>query len=281
MGSGKFKGLLPDMEAKQGRERLSHGASIDKIGPPLSIFGAMPPFLKDKIAIVTGAGRGIGRATAQALASQGCRVVLVSRTLPELENVQREIQSGGGDALLCRADISDESSVQEIFARTRTKWGGADILVNNAAIFQRAPFIDQNLSDWEGVMAVNVRGTFLCSREIFRACRSLNKPASIVNIASLAGVRGTEKFPGLASYVTSKFAVIGLTEALAIEGRPLGIRVNCLAPGAVETQMLRAAAPDLKTQTTPEQVAKSIVHLADASQSGHLSGSVLEVFSNL
>src|SRR5690606_24382138 len=147
--------------------------------------------------------------------------------------------------------------------------------------FSSARIEDQSLEDWERVMAVNVRGPFLCSREAFRRMKAEKKRGTIINVSSLSGIRGVEKFPGLSSYVTSKFAVTGLTESLAVEGKDYGIRVNCVAPGAVDTLMLKGAAPHLKTKTTPEDIAKIILFLADESQSGSLNGAVMEVHSNL
>lgn len=233
--------------------------------------------LNNQVAIVTGAGRGIGRACALALAAKGCRLGITSRTAAELEKVAEAIREIDRPVVACVGDVSRESDVLELFRRVREALGPVDILINNAGIFHAARVPDHGLLEWEAVMGVNVRGAFLCAREVFRDRR----PASIVNVASLAGVRGTTKFPGLSSYVASKFAVVGLTEALATEGREYGIRVNCVAPGAVETRMLREAAPHLKTQTTPEQIAQTIVDLADSTRSSHLSGAVIEVFSNL
>lgn len=237
--------------------------------------------MKNKVALVTGAGRGIGKACALALSAQGCRVVLASRTRRELDDVAGLISHQGGKSLVHAVDVSSEADVESLFHAVRSQWGTVDILVNNAAVFHRAEVASHGCKEWDFVMGVNVRGVFLCSRQVFRDCASEKKPASIVNISSLAGVRGTEKFPGLSSYVASKFAVVGLTESFANEGKSLGIRVNCVAPGAVDTEMLRKAAPGLKTQTTPDQIAKTVLHLADESQSSHLNGSVIEVFSNL
>ncbi len=232
---------------------------------------------KDRVALVTGAGRGIGRACALALAKEGCRVVITSRTAAELEKVAEEIREIGQPVLCFPADISQETGVQALFEKTRATFGSVEILVNNAGIFHAARVPEHSVANWDAVMGVNARGTFLCSREVFRDRR----PASIINISSLSGVRGTEKFAGLSSYVASKFAVIGITEALAVEGKEFGIRVNCVAPGAVQTEMLRKAAPHLKTHTTPEQIAQTVVDLADASRSSHLNGSVIEVYSNV
>ncbi|MBZ0256358.1 SDR family oxidoreductase, partial [bacterium] len=102
----------------------------------------------------------------------------------------------------------------------------------------------------------------------------------IVHISSLAGIRGTEKFPGMSAYVVSKHGVIGLTESLSVEGRPYGIRVNCVAPGAVDTQMLREAAPQFKTETEPADIAQAILYLSDPVQAASVTGAVIEVHSN-
>jgi NAD(P)-dependent dehydrogenase (short-subunit alcohol dehydrogenase family) len=239
--------------------------------------------LKGRVAIITGGGKGIGAATARLFADSGAKVVIVSRTRSELESVAASIESrhGKGACLLETMDVSDESAVRRLFERTERELGAPSILINNAAIFTRAEIEAHTAEDWDRVMAVNVRGPFLLSREAFRSFKKAGQGGSIVNLSSLAGIRGTEKFPGLASYVTSKHAMVGLTEALAVEGRPHGIRANCVAPGAVDTEMLRQAAPHLKTQTRPEDVARILLHLSDPEQSGALNGSVIEIFSNL
>ncbi len=239
----------------------------------------MATSFKNKVALVTGSGRGIGRASALALAAQGCRVALVSRTPAELAEVAQAM-GPGAEVLTQVADVSDEAQVQAVFDTIRARWGGVDILVNNAAVFAKALVADHSVEEWDRVMGVNVRGVFLCSRALFRE-QPRGTGRSIVNIASLGGVRGTEKFPGLSSYTTSKFAVVGLTESLAVEGRSLGIRVNCIAPGAVDTRMLREAAPHLKTKTTPAQIAQTVVMLADESHASHLNGSLIEIFSDV
>ncbi|HEX2912862.1 MAG TPA: SDR family oxidoreductase [Chloroflexia bacterium] len=236
--------------------------------------------LEHKVAIVTGAGRGIGAATARLFAREGARVVLASRSQEELDSVVAEIKQAGGEALAVLTDVSNEQQVQALFEKTLETYGPLDILVNNAATVENKPFIEMDLETWEHVMAVNVRGPFLCSRAAFRQMISAGKGGAIVNLSSLSGVRGPEKFPGTSSYVVSKYGVMGLTEVLAVEGKPYGIRVNCVSPGAVDTVMLKKAAPFLKTQTTPDHVARTIFHLADDTQSGHVTGANIEIFSN-
>ena len=128
-------------------------------------------------------------------------------------------------------------------------------------------------------MAVNLGGGAVCAREAFRLMR--DRGGGIVNVSSLGGVQNTEKFPGYAAYTVSKFALTGLTEALAAEGRDRNIRVNGVAPGAVDTAMLRNAAPHLRTRTTPADVAKVIAFLCDPTESGCMSGATLTINSNL
>jgi len=233
------------------------------------------------VAIITGAGRGIGRATALEFAKRGTKLALLSRTEAELEDVEREIHRISGrndDALRFVVDVSEEPAIVKTFAEVENRFGRLDILVNNAATFIRAPLTEISGDDWDHVMAVNLRGSFLCAREAFGR---MKKGGCIVNVSSLAGIRGTEKFEGLSAYVASKFGVVGLTESLAVEGKSRGIRVNCVAPGAVNTIMLKQAAPHLQTNTQPEEIAKIIVNLCDDAHSGSANGSVIEIHSNL
>lgn len=235
---------------------------------------------EERVALITGAGRGIGAAAAELLANRSWRVGLVSRTPSELADVAARIGAGGGRVRTWVADVADEAAVERVFSELDAEWGRCDALVNNAAIYVKGEIADLSLADWERSHAVNVRGTFLCARAAFRRMRDGGRGGAIVNLSSLGGIPGTEKFPGTAAYVTTKFAVAGLTESLAVEGRPHSIRVNCLAPGAVETRMLREAAPFLKTNTRPADVARLIAFLVDSAQSGALTGAVIPIHSN-
>ena len=238
--------------------------------------------MKEKIAIVTGAGRGVGAATARLFARAGAKVILASRNQTELETVTAEISAevGAGRALAVPTDVAEEEQVQALFQQTLETFGPVDILVNNAATIEVRDFIEMDLATWEKVMSTNVRGTFLCSREAFRQMSQGGRGGAIVNLSSLSGVRGPEKFKGFSAYIVSKYGVLGLTESLAVEGKPYNIRVNCVSPGAVDTLMLKKAAPFLKTNTTPEDVARTILFLADKTQSHHLNGANIEIFSN-
>jgi len=238
--------------------------------------------LKHKVAVVTGAGRGIGAATARLFARQGALVVLASRSVSEIRTVADQINNEGTGrrALAVPTDVSQEDQVLRLFDTVKASFGPLDILVNNAAVVEVCDFVEMELKNWEKVMAVNVRGVFLCCREAFRQMVAGKKSGAIINMASLSGVRGPEKFKGLSSYVVSKYGVLGLSEILAVEGKPYGIRVNSIAPGAVDTAMLKQAAPFLQTKTRPEDIAKTILFLADDGQSGHISGANIEIFSN-
>jgi NAD(P)-dependent dehydrogenase (short-subunit alcohol dehydrogenase family) len=234
--------------------------------------------IQNKIAIITGAGRGVGRATAQLFAQKGAQVVLFSRTQSHLDETAASITRAGGKALAIAGDVAQEEDVQKLFQVARATYGHVDILVNCAGMVAVRPFVEMDVATWDAVIAVNLRGTFLCCREAFR-CMSEQKQGVIVNISSLSGVKGVEKFPGLSAYNVSKSGVAGLTEILAVEGKPYNIRVCAVSPGAIDTEMLRQAAPHLKAGMTPEDMAEMLLFLAD--DSGRmLSGSNIEIFSN-
>ena len=235
--------------------------------------------LRNQVAFITGGGRGIGAATAQALASRGAHVIVASRTESELNATVAEIQTTGLSASAIKLDVADETEVDAAFAGIAAAFGRLDILVNNAAVLIGGPFADMAMADWDQVMAVNLRGATLCARRAFRLMGEHG--GSIVNVSSLGGVPGTEKFPGYAAYTVSKFALTGLTEALAAEGKERNIRVNGVAPGAVDTAMLRRAAPHLRTRTGPDDVAKVVAFLCDPSESGCMTGATLVINSNL
>jgi NAD(P)-dependent dehydrogenase (short-subunit alcohol dehydrogenase family) len=228
------------------------------------------------VAIVTGGGRGIGRATAELLAGAGARVTICARSQEQVEAVAAS--SPGISGLV--GSIADEAFVGRLVTETVAAHGRLDILVNNAAILGRQPFPDLEPALWDEVMAVNLRGAYLCSRAAFRQmAQQTPGGGSIVNISSLSGVRGPEKFPGLAAYNVSKAGVLALSDILAVEGKPHGIRVNAISPGAVETEMLRQAGHGLKALATPEDVARTIAFLV-SDLSAPATGANLEILSN-
>jgi NAD(P)-dependent dehydrogenase (short-subunit alcohol dehydrogenase family) len=246
--------------------------------------------LTDKVAIITGAGRGIGRATARLFAREGARVVLFSRTDSQLREVASEIagesrqdeqegQEGKeGRVLAVVGDVSREEDVAALFQQVKHTYGRVDILVNCAGIVAVRPFVEMDVATWDSVIGVNLRGTFLCCLEAFQLMAA-QQQGVIINFSSLSGVKGVEKFPGLSAYNVSKAGVAGLTEILAVEGKPYNIRVCAVSPGAVETAMLHEAAPHLKAGMTADDMAEILLFLA--SDAGRmLSGSNIEIFSN-
>ncbi|TME25789.1 MAG: SDR family oxidoreductase [Chloroflexi bacterium] len=236
-----------------------------------------PHWLRGRVAVVTGASRGIGRATAEAMAQAGAHVVIAARGVGALTELAAAIRESGGTATPAPGDLSRAGDVDRVFA-IADELGGATALVCAAAVLSKVPFIQTTLETWEQTLTINLTGMFLCCRAAFRSMERAGG-GRIVNMASLSGVYGTEKFPGLAAYNVSKYGVIGLTEAIAVEGRQHGISALCISPGAVDTDMLRQANPALKPGLKPADVAQLIVTLLDQPMDC-LSGANIPLFSN-
>jgi NAD(P)-dependent dehydrogenase (short-subunit alcohol dehydrogenase family) len=200
-------------------------------------------------AVVTGGSGGVGSHVVSELRARGWEVTSLSR---------RE-----------GCDVSDEDQVVKAFSKLRS----LDALINCAAVLIKKPLTEMTGADWDLQLGAGLRGAFLCSREAFKLMRS--RGGSIVMVSSLSGVAGAEKFPGMAAYVAAKSGLAGLTEVLAAEGRELGIRVNAISPGSVDTPMLRIAGvegPALKAG----EVARIVVWLA-SDESAPLSGANLRM----
>jgi NAD(P)-dependent dehydrogenase (short-subunit alcohol dehydrogenase family) len=234
-------------------------------------------WLAGRLAVVTGASRGIGAATAAAVAAAGAHVVLAARDGAALDSVAGRIREAGGQATPVPTDVSDEAAVGRLFSQVE-RIGPPGALVCAAGVLTPAPFAGTTSALWRETLGVNLTGTFLCCRAAFTAMAAAGG-GRILNIASLSGVYATEKFPGLAAYNVSKYGVVGLTEAIAVEGREHGVSAVCLSPGAVDTEMLRRANPALRPGLTPDDVAELIVALLD-SPLAPVSGANIPLFSN-
>ena len=191
--------------------------------------------LPDKIAIVTGASKGIGRAIALRLAKEGANVVIADVDKDEGEKVAQMIREMGRDCLAVKCDVSNVQEVEDMVEKTMQKLGRIDILVNNAGVSSMAAMVELEEKDWDFNMDINAKGQFLCSRAVAKHMIK-QKSGKIINNASLAAKRGA-RF--LAHYSASKFAVLGLTYTMAIELAPYNITVNAVCPGIVETDMIR------------------------------------------
>ncbi|WP_339656301.1 3-ketoacyl-ACP reductase [Flavobacterium frigidarium] len=203
--------------------------------------------LKNKNAIITGAGKGIGKAIALALAKEGVNVVLVSRTADDIEKLATKIRSLRVKALAITADVSDITSIDQAVAKAVEEFGTIDILINNAGIAAFGKFLELEPTEWERIIKVNLMGTYYATRAVLPNMIE-RQTGDIINISSTAGQRGNAL---TSAYSASKFAVLGLTESLMQEVRKHNIRVTALTPSTVATEM----AKDLKlTDGNPDNV---------------------------
>jgi 3-oxoacyl-[acyl-carrier protein] reductase len=191
--------------------------------------------LARKVALVTGAGRGLGRSIALALAERGYDLALLARTTEDLDRLAGELRKDGQRTLACTADITRGAEVSGAAQRVEAEFGRLDLLVNNAGLEQNSPLDRLSEEEFDRLFDVNVKGVFLCLKA-FLPLLSRTRESSVVNIASAAGLVG---MPFAAAYGASKAAVIHLTRALAVEWRPLGIRCNCVCPGFIDTEMAK------------------------------------------
>lgn len=219
--------------------------------------------LEGQVALVTGAGRGIGRAISLALGQAGAQVVTAARTLAEIEAVAGEISAAGGTALALPLDLADEAAVATLFDQIRTRLGRLDILVNNAGIGLFGPVLDFASADLDRLYSINVRGTFLCCQQALKLMIPQHS-GYIINIASVVGFKG---YPRQAGYTMSKHGVMGLTKSLAVEAQTYGIRASVIAPGGVDTDMVGDARPDLDRSglLRPEDIAQTVMFLLSLS----------------
>jgi NAD(P)-dependent dehydrogenase (short-subunit alcohol dehydrogenase family) len=215
--------------------------------------------LMGKVAFITGASRGIGSAVASRLAEEGASVVLAARSMPDLERVRDDIRAHAGQACCVPLDVTQEEQVRAVMQSIMREHGRLDIVVNSAGIGVFRPLLETSGDDWDRVMATNARGPFLVCREAapLMACTG---GGCIVNISSVVGVKA---YVNQGAYTASKHALMGMTEVLAQELQPLGIRVHALCPGGVDTDLAAHARPDLDRTAlmTTEEIAEIVMFL--------------------
>ncbi|WP_437622328.1 SDR family oxidoreductase [Sorangium sp. So ce1151] len=216
--------------------------------------------LKDKIALITGASRGIGRASALALSREGAVVVGAARTAADLDALDRELRAAGGRGLMIEADVTRAASVAACVERAVRELGRIDILVNNAGVGGYRPFLEWSEDDYDRIMATNMKGTWLFCREVIPHMRRQGG-GHIINVASVAGLQG---YANEAIYCASKFAQVGLTQALDREFWQENIKVSAVCPGGVETHFAigdgrTAGSERMQGFSTAEDVAEAVV----------------------
>jgi len=243
----------------------------------------MPMFsLKDKIALVTGASQGIGRATSLALAEAGAKVAVAARSADKLASLVAEIAARGGEALAVPMDVANADQVKAGFQQVLAKFGRLDILVNNAAITRDTLALRMKLDDWEAVLRTNLTGAHLCIQQALGPMLK-QRSGRIINLSSVVAETGNA---GQANYVASKAGLIGLTRAMAVEVASRNITVNAVAPGFIVTPMTDPLPAELKEKMKSliplgrlgkdREIAAAIVFLA-SDEAAYITGQVLDV----
>jgi 3-oxoacyl-[acyl-carrier protein] reductase len=242
--------------------------------------------LKDKVAVVTGASQGIGRATSLALAEAGAKIAVAARNTEKLASLVAEIAAANGEALAVPMDVADAAQVKAGFQQLLAKFGKLDILVNNAAITRDTLALRMKLEDWDAVLRTNLTGAHLCIQQALGAMLK-QRAGRIINITSVVAETGNA---GQANYVASKAGLIGLTRAIAVEVASRNITVNAVAPGFIVTPMTDVLSPEIKDKMksliplgrmgTDREIATAIVFLA-SDEAGYITGQVLDVNGGL
>ncbi len=239
--------------------------------------------MSNRIALITGASRGIGKACAFALAQAGNHVILAARNRDQLEQVSQEIQAQGGESSFVEMDLSSQDSIKDAISRAAEEAGGPiTVLVNNAGITKDGLAMRMKRDDWDAVLNTNLSGAFFCIQQVMQGMMK-ERWGRIVNIASIVGQTGN---PGQANYVSAKAGLIGLTKSLAQELASRNITVNCVTPGFIETDMTAVLAPELQEKMKasiplkrfgkPEDIAAAVKFLA-SDDANYITGAVLNV----
>jgi len=243
--------------------------------------------LKNKVAIITGARRGLGRTHALTLAKAGARVVVSDISEEDCQKVVDEIKKQKGEALAIKCDVAKKEEVDEMVRKTVKKFGKVDILVNNAGICQFKPFLELTEEDWNRTLDINLKGYFLCTQAVAKEM-ARQKSGVIINIASVAMGQQGIGLSNIVHYCASKGGIVGMTEALAVELAPYNIRVNAVAPGMIETPMIDLVKQDSKMMEAmlakvplgrvgrPEEVSNLVLFLA-SDQSSYMTGSTVVI----
>ena len=243
--------------------------------------------LKNKVALVTGGGRGIGRAISLALAQEGAKVCInYFHNKDTAEDVVKQVKENGGEAISHKADISKLEAVNRMVGAINKQFGRIDILVNNAGLNIDKYLMIMNEEEWDKVIDVNLKGTFNCSKAVSRVMIG-QRSGNIINISSVSAISGTA---GQTNYSAAKGGMISFTKSLARELAPFDIRVNALAPGLIETEMVKKMPKEmldrileitpLKRVGKPEEVAKAVIFLV-SEEAGYITGQVIRVDGGL
>jgi len=226
--------------------------------------------MSSRVAVITGAGRGLGEAIAHDIAAEGVNVVLAGRAKDPLETTRRNIESAGGVAIVKQTDVTSAESVAELFDTAVSEFGGVDVLVNNAGVTSQMNLVDLDEAEWDRIFDTNVRGMFLCSREAGRRFAEAGSGRA-VNVASVFGLLGR---PGFSAYCASKGAVVNFTRSVAAEWARFGAQMNAVAPGYFATDINAELREDQAAMAkvlrripahrmgTPDELANIVTYLA-------------------
>ncbi len=243
--------------------------------------------LKNKVALITGARRGMGKTHALTLANYGTKVAVTDISQEDCQKVADEIKSQGGEAIALKLDVTNKAEIEEVVKKVIEAFGQLDILVNNAGICQFKPFLELSEEDWAKTLDINLKGEFLCA-QVAASIMQKQGGGVIVNISSIAMGQQGIGFPGIVHYCATKGGIAAMTEAMAVELAPAKIRVNCIAPGMIDTPMIDPVKSDPKAFKAtlarlplgragkPKEVSELVAFLA-SDASSYMTGSVVVV----